>query len=289
MSAMAATFTGPGPKLARVSDLGDPRLDDYRNLRDRDLSRERAAFIVESELPVRVLLERSHYPVRSLLLAEGRLERFEALLARLEREVPVLVAPARLMDQVVGFPIHRGVLAAAGRLPVPAPDALLASLGAGPRLVVALEGLTNHDNVGGVYRNAAAFGADAVLLDARSCDPLYRKAVRVSLGAALFVPWARARSSAALRAALRAAGFANVALTPRRDASDVAELGGALALAPRTALWLGSEGPGLSDETLAEADERVRIDIAAGCDALNVATAAGVALHCYRSARARSW
>ena len=176
------------------------------------------------------------------------------------------------MDRVVGFPIHRGVLAVGQRGAETSPAELLAGLG--PRaLVVGLVGLANHDNVGGVFRNAAAFAADAVLLDETTCDPLYRKAIRVSAGASLLVPFARASSAGALVDALDAAGYETVALSPsgRETLREIA-------FGDRTALVFGAEGRGLPADILART-RSVRVPMAPGCDSLNVATASGIALY----------
>jgi tRNA G18 (ribose-2'-O)-methylase SpoU len=153
-----------------------------------------------------------------------------------------------------------------------APAELLPSLGDG--LVIALAEVNNHDNVGGIFRNAAAFGARAVLLDERSCDPLYRKAIRVSAGAALFVPFARGGTTSEMLRALEHAGYTIVALTPKAtlDIRDVPR-------PPRLALLLGAEGPGLSEESLAAAHVRAKITMAEGFDSLNVAAASAIAMH----------
>jgi len=261
-----------------IEDFDDPRLADYRELREAHL---RDAFIAESEVVLRVLVERSRFRVRSLFIAAPKLERLAPLL----RDVvaPIYVAEQHVLDRVVGFHIHRGVLAAGQREAVPLPDELLATLGDGPRRVVVLESLTNHDNVGGVFRNAAAFGADAVLYDAATCDPLYRKAIRVSVGGSLLVPFARAESSANIFEALRRERFFSVALTPRSDAIELTELC-RRPLPERLALWLGTEGAGLDAASLAAADAAVRIDIDRRFDSLNVATASGIALHAVRRA-----
>jgi len=187
---------------------------------------------------------------------------------------------------VVGFRIHRGILAAGERVPVPSPARLVGELSA-PRRVVMLEALTNHDNVGGVFRNAAAFGADAVLIDAKTCDPLYRKAIRVSVGASLFVPYAQAHSSAENIAALREHGFTLVALSPRADAVDMIDFVSGRDVPQRVALMVGTEGAGLEPASMAAADVVARIDMAPGFDSLNVATASGVALHAFRAAHQR--
>jgi tRNA G18 (ribose-2'-O)-methylase SpoU len=198
------------------------------------------------------------------------------------------VAPPGSMELVGGFNFHRGCLALAAR---PAPPPTLADLaldapglgpgpGQGPKIVLALEAIANADNVGSIFRNAAAFGVHAVILDGRSCDPLYRKATRTSMGATLAVPFAVADEWSAALDTLRRAGYALVALTPAADAIDIADAANAPELAGRRlALLVGSEGAGLDDQTLARADFRVAIRMAAGVDSLNVATATGIALH----------
>jgi tRNA G18 (ribose-2'-O)-methylase SpoU len=264
--------------IVPVHDPADPRVDDYRSLRDRALARNEL-FIAESEVVLRVLGATGRYRLRSVLLAAPKLDRLAPLLARLGPALPVLVAAPGLLDGIVGFHIHRGVLAACERRPVPSAEELLASLAPGPRTVVVLEALTNHDNVGGVFRNAAAFGADGVILDPPSCDPLYRKAIRVSVGGTLTVPYARCASVGAVLGALRAAGFTAVALTPCATASDIRAWRPPADRPERVALLLGTEGTGLSPAVLAAADVRMRIAMAPGIDSLNVAAAAGIALH----------
>ncbi len=242
-------------------------------MRERDLVGREKLFVAEGEVVVRTLLTaaHSHAPV-SLLLAASRVEAQAALLAAAPSGLPVYVAGQRVMDAVVGFPIHRGILALGRRAPPLEPSTLLR--GCGKRgLVVGLVGLGNHDNVGGVFRNAAAFGADAVLLDAGCCDPLYRKAIRVSVGAALRVPFARLTPGVDMLSLLDFMGFEAVALSP----SGRTELG-ALRRAPRTAALFGAEGPGLPAALLARA-RSVRIGMSGGFDSLNVATASGIVLH----------
>ncbi|MCS6898609.1 MAG: RNA methyltransferase [Myxococcales bacterium] len=259
-----------------IERLDDPRLDDYRDVREADRLRRLGILLAEGEVVLRVLLARGRFSIRSLLLARPRAVALAPLLATLPEETLVYVVPQPLMERVVGFPIHRGVLASC-QVGVPLdPVALLASLGPGPRRVVVLEGVVNHDNVGGIFRNCAAFGVDAVLLDAVSCDPLYRKAIRVSVGASLFVPFARCDGIAQQMAALRGAGFSIFALTPSTEALALSDL---TVLPERVALLLGAEGPGLSEAALAGADHQVRIPMAPGFDSLNVATASGIALH----------
>jgi tRNA G18 (ribose-2'-O)-methylase SpoU len=176
------------------------------------------------------------------------------------------------MDAIVGFPIHRGILAVARRPPLPPAEDFLSGLPQNA-LLVGLIGLSNHDNVGGIFRNAAAFGAQGILLDRESCDPLYRKAVRVSVGGALVVPFTRAASADAMVQALQAASFEILALSPsgREILSQVKP-------ARRTALLLGAEGPGLPPDLLART-RTISIPMSGGFDSLNVATTSGIALH----------
>jgi len=254
----------------RIDDPADPRLSDYREVRERDLA-GRDGFIAEGQVVLEKLIRHGRHPLRSVLVADKRVAGLAGLLAELPEEVPVYAAGQAVMDAVVGFPIHRGILAVGERRPVD-PVALLAGL---PKraLVVGLIGIANHDNMGGLFRNAAAFGADAVLLDDSCCDPLYRKAIRVSVGAALTTPFAQASSAENLCKLLSQNEFSIVALSP----------GGGVELADfspsaRTAALFGAEGPGLPRDLL-QAVRSVRIPMARGFDSLNVATASGIVLH----------
>lgn len=256
----------------RIEDPEDPRLEGYRAVRERDLVGRDGAFIAEGVVVLEKLLASGLHPLGSVLIAEQRAGALVPLLAKVPAGVPIYLASQPVMDAVAGFPIHRGVLALGRRRPEPDPGDLLRSLG--PRaLVVAMVGLSNHDNVGGVFRNAAAFGAGAVLLDPGCCDPLYRKAIRVSVGAALTTPFVRLGSGVDLIALLEAAGFVPLALTPAGSVA-LAEL----ARPERAAILLGTEGPGLPPEVLSRA-QGVRIPMAAGFDSLNVAVASGIVLH----------
>lgn len=263
-----------------VSDADDPRIADYRDVRERDLVGRRGLFMAEGEVVLRLLASRldragrtpQGHLLRSLLLSQIQAERLADLIATLPDPLPVHVAEQKVMDQVVGFPIHRGILALGEARPEPDAAALLAGLG--PRaLVVAALGLTNHDNMGGIFRNAAAFGADLVLLDAACCDPLYRKAIRVSVGASLVVPFARRPDAATLIECLEAEGFTVVALSP----AGAMPLG-ALDRPARVAACFGTEGPGLPADVLARL-RTVAIPMAPGFDSLNVATTSGIVLY----------
>ena len=255
-----------------ITDPDDPRIEPYRAVRERDLAGREHLFVAEGEVVLRVLLRQSRFAVESLLLAENRIAGLGDALQGLSPEVPVYAANRAVMDAIVGFPIHRGVLAVARRAPLAPLEALLAEL---PEraLVVGLVGLANHDNVGGIFRNAAAFGAQAVLLDRETCDPLYRKAIRVSVGGTLVVPFTRSPSPDGMVQALQQAGFEVISLSPsgRETLSRVRPH-------PRTALLLGAEGPGLPADLLART-RSVSIPMSGGFDSLNVATTSGIALH----------
>ncbi len=258
-------------EITFIDDPDDPRLADYRQVRERDLVGRGGGFIGEGQVVLEKLVAAGRHPLRSVLVAEKRLGALEGLLAQLASDVAVYAAGQPVMDALVGFHIHRGILASGRRNEADA-GALLAGLPA-KALVVALSAIANHDNMGGIFRNAAAFGADAVLIDDACCDPLYRKAIRVSVGAALTTPFARAGSAAAMVDRLAAAGFEVVTLSPSapmnlRD----------LRPAPRTAVVFGAEGPGLSADILART-RAVGIPMAGGFDSLNVATTSGIVLH----------
>lgn len=270
---------GPMPMVLPVDDSADQRVAGYLNVRDRDLLGREGRFIAEGEVVLRVLLSQSRCAAESLLLSERRVRALAPLLAGMPATVPIYAAPQAVMDRVAGLPVHRGVLALARRPPAPSPEALLGALPS-DAVVLALIGVANHDNVGGLFRNAAAFGAGAVLLDRATCDPLYRKAIRVSVGASLILPFARADDPLDLIAVLGAAGFDLLALSPRGDEplAGVRRQG-------RTALIVGAEGAGLPEAVLART-RTVRIPMAGGFDSLNVATASGIALHHLTACRA---
>jgi tRNA G18 (ribose-2'-O)-methylase SpoU len=262
-------------RIERIDDPADPRVADYRDLADPELRRRRGLFVAEGR-DIALLLLQSRFAAASVLATEPALAHLRArLLSR--PDVRVFVAGAATVRAIAGYRFHRGCLALGERAGDPPAAALVDP--PGPRLLVALEHVTNPDNVGGIFRNARAFGADAVVLSGRCADPLYRKAIRVSTGASLVVPFARLDDWGAGLARLRDAGYTLVALTPDSRAVDIARLGGTPALPARVALLLGAEDHGLSEDTRARADVCVRIPMAAGADSLNVATAAGIALH----------
>ncbi|MFZ5668333.1 MAG: TrmH family RNA methyltransferase [Pseudomonadota bacterium] len=261
------------PTFIPIDDPADPRLEPYRDIRERDLVGRRGLFVAEGETVLRVLAgQRRHRPL-SVLIAEKRRDKLAPVLDALPAETPVYLVGQAALDQVAGFPMHRGVLALAGRAPAADADALLTGLSDGA-LVMALVGIANHDNMGGLFRNAAAFGVDAVLLDPTCCDPLYRKAVRVSVGGVLRVPFATVEGD--LVGLLERRGFTPIALSPAGGTTLAA-----LEPVARPALLLGAEGPGLPDAILARC-RTVSIPMAAGFDSLNVAVAAGIGLHALR-------
>ncbi len=260
------------PELIRIADPLDPRLAAYRDIRERDLVGRQSRFVAEGRVVLNVLFGEGRLEAESLLILENRVAGLDDLLRRVPDHVPVYVAGQAVLDAVAGYHVHRGILAI-GRRPVE-PDLgdFLAALPA-DALVVVLVGVSNHDNVGAIFRNAAAFEADAVLLDATSCDPLYRKAIRVSVGGVLKVPFRRGGSAEEIVAALSARAFDCLALSPR-GASEA----GTLVRRGRQALLLGSEGDGLPDAIMARMST-VRIDMSAAFDNLNVAATSAIVLH----------
>lgn len=260
-----------GPVIT-IAEVADDRLADYRNLRDIDLRRQHEIFIVEGTLAIRQLLL-SRYRLRSLLLTAAKLDELRPALAGVDARSPVYLAETPTMELITGFAFHRGALASAARLAPSEPGPLLAPP---TRLVAVIEDVNDHENLGALFRNAAAFGVDAVLLSPGCADPLYRRSVRVSIGQVLRVPWGRLAPWPGGLEQLKAAGFVLLALTPDPSAPALAELrcsGSAIAL------MVGAEGPGLSSSAVAAADHSARIPMAPGVDSLNVATAAAIAFH----------
>ena len=200
-------------RAVAIDDADDPRIAGFRDIRERDLAGRDGHFVIEGEVVLRTAARGGRFAIDAVLLAQKRVEGFADLIEALPAGTPVYSAGQAVMDAIAGFPIHRGILALGRRAPAPSADALLAAL-SGPAVVVALFGIGNHDNMGGVFRNAAAFGAGAVLLGSDCCDPLYRKAIRVSVGASLVVPFARVADAASLLDLLAARGFETVALSP---------------------------------------------------------------------------
>ena len=258
--------------IVDVDDPADPRLDHFRHLQDADVRPDKRGIVIAEGINVVERMCRSPYRVRGVF---GVPARIEALTDVLPADVPAYRADKWLISQVVGFRVTRGVLAAAERAPEPDVPSLLATA----RRIAIVEALNDFENLGALFRNAAAFGLDAVLLDPRTADPLYRRSVRVSMGHVLGVPFARLPDAWPDSLQLiKDAGFSVLAMTPRGEV-DVVSTRSFIAAQPTSkwAVLLGAEGPGLTDAALAAADLRVSIPMASGVDSLNVATAAAVA------------
>jgi tRNA G18 (ribose-2'-O)-methylase SpoU len=270
-------------RLEPIEQLDDPRISIYRNVKDSALRDARGLFVIESRLCVRRLVSASRFSVCSVLVTETALEALGDTLSQLGEDTPIYVASSNLLEQLVGYNLHRGCIALARRGPERSLDDVLDTP---PRLLVGLEQVANPENVGNVFRNAMAFGADAVLLSRDCADPLYRKAVRVSMGGTLLTPFAYLDGWPEAIERLRAAGFATLALSTEARAIDLAALEVETVANQRIALILGAESEGLAAATLAAVDWKVRIPMASGVDSLNIATAAGIALHhCFRLLR----
>lgn len=254
-----------------ISDPDDARIAAYRHIRERDLVGRDGLFVAEGEVVLRHLLTSPLVRPVSLLLAESRVAGLADLLDQVPHGIPVYAAGQAVIDAIAGFHLHRGILALGTRIATPSAAEVLGKL-PDQALVVALFGIGNHDNMGGLFRNAAAFGADAVLLAADCCDPLYRKAIRVSVGASLITPFGRFGPEDPV-SLLHEYGFHPLALSPagQHELSDVERKG-------RTAVLFGSEGPGL-DASVLEKCTTVRISMRSGFDSLNVATTSGIVLH----------
>ena len=259
----------------RIKSTVDPRVAPFRDVPDAERLRSQGLFVAEGRLIVARILEDPRHRVRAVLVNDASYRKLMTAFARLPGEVPIFVADRRDILDLTGHDLHRGCLALVERPLAASAAAVLASA----ETVVVLEGVSNADNVGGVFRNAAAFGA-SVLLSPTCCDPLYRKAIRTSMGAVLRVPFARLDEWPSALAEVRAVGFTMAALTPREPAEAL----GLFARRPRAGrlAWLvGTEGAGLSDAVEAAADHRVRIPINGAVDSLNVAVAVGIALHAF--------
>ncbi|MGH7390558.1 MAG: TrmH family RNA methyltransferase [Candidatus Rokuibacteriota bacterium] len=265
-----------GPRIGSVEDAQDPCLSDYHALRDRQWRRRAPIFLVESALLVRRLVTESPFRVRSLLVTPAALEGLRDTLERAGAGMEVHVGAPALLRQVLGFEFHRGCLAVAERGPALEAQRLIEPPGA--RTVLVLEAVRDPDNVGALFRDARSFGAEAVLLTPGAGDPLYPKAIRASAGASLTVPFARLPDWPAQVARLREAGYALLALAPAGE-TGLVDLGRTRRVPSRAALLVGGEGEGLGEAARAAADLSVRIAMAPGADSLNVAVAAGIALH----------
>ena len=267
--------------LERITDLRDPRLTDYVALTDVKLRKSqevaRGLYIAESPKVISRAIQAGHEP-RSFLMTEAWLHTLQAEVADYP-DTPVFIMSEQQLEELTGFHLHRGALASMHRpTAVPYQDVITSA-----RTVVVLDGLSDHTNVGAIFRSCASLGADAVLLTDSTADPLYRRAVRVSMGAVLQVPWARIPRWQETGPALKEAGFHIAALGLNDDAVDLGAF--TTQLPDKVALVFGAEGPGLSRQALGAADSVVTIPMDRGVDSLNVATAAAITLWAVRNQR----
>ncbi len=260
-------------RLIQISDSDDERIKDFLSVRERDLVKRNNLFIAEGRVVLNVALNSDRFDIISVLVTQNRLASIEPLLMEANQKAIIYVASQTVMDKIAGFHIHRGILAIGRKRPAPDMPSIMSSLPENA-LIVALQGISNHDNIGSIFRNAAAFGADYVFLDETCCDPLYRKAIRVSVGATLKVPFLQDGTIEHILASLQAAHFEVLALSPS-GTLNIYEV----SRAPRRVLLLGTEGEGLPPHLL-QSLTTARIPIAPDFDSLNVATACGIALSC---------
>lgn len=268
----------------------DPRIEPYRNQRDAwlkashnpnatDQPAKDPLFISEGSLVLQHHIN-SPYPLHSVLIDQSKIKSHAPLLDQVPPEVPIYTAPRQTLDQITGYPIHRGLLAAGHRIPTPPLTQLLNNA----RALVILEDLANHDNLGSVFRSVAALCGTGVpiLLSPQCCDPLYRKALRVSMGHALTIPFTQIQNQSEWITTLTTitnAGYKTLALTPAPDAIDINDLTKNTTPDTKYALLLGAEGPGLTQQAMDASDLRVKIPLASSADSLNISVAAAVALH----------
>ena len=263
--------------LVPIQSLDDPRVDEYRHIGDHEWLLERSLFVAEGRLVVRRLLDLRQWPINSILLSQPAVENLRDVLDR--TDAPIYLVDQELMNDLAGFNIHRGCLAIGRRLGTPTLDRVTA----GPiGRVLVLEGVNNPDNVGGLFRSAAAFGVELVVLGPGCGDPLYRKAIRTSMAASLVVPFVHASQWPGAIRDLRADGFTVIALTPNRAVATIEEI----FPHSKLAILVGSEGSGLTDEAMRAATLRIRIPTTVDVDSLNVTTAASIAMfHCFAESR----
>ena len=259
-------------RLIRIVDPDDPRVAPFRNIRERDLVGRQGRFIAEGRVVLRSLAVSKRFEADAILLLENRVAGLADLLERFNPDIPVLVCGRDVIDQIAGFPMHRGVLAV-GRSVAPATLSDRFSELGDEALVLVCAGISNHDNLGSLFRNASAFCADFVCLDEQCCDPLYRKSIRVSVGTTLTMPYVTGGDVGDIVSDLEDAGFDVLALSPTGQKSvERLEPG------RRTALIVGTEGEGLPADLLKQI-QTIRIAQSPALDSLNVSMAAGIALH----------
>ncbi|MGH9174115.1 MAG: TrmH family RNA methyltransferase [Vicinamibacterales bacterium] len=264
---------GAPPGVIPIAAPDDPRVAEYRLIADPAALLRAGLFVVEGRLVLRRILLLPRFHIRSVLVTQTAFDALADALVQLDSRVPSYVVEPSVMNDLAGFQIHRGCLALAERPRVPLIDEM--NFEAARRLLV-LEGVNNPDNVGGIFRSAAAFGVDAVILGPGCGDPLYRKAIRTSMSGTLQVPFASAGQWPDALTALRQRGFHVLALTPASDAGALEDVPRNL---ERVALLVGTEGHGLSAGALAAVQEKIRIRMPGAADSLNVTVAASIALH----------
>lgn len=288
--------------IISISDITDARLSDYRDIKDQQsaphfveqrgdpASSHPGLFYVEGRVVLHHLV-RSAFVTKSVLASPAQIEACMDDLSLLPATTPIYSVQQSVMEQVAGFDMHRGLMAVAHRRPLPDVRTLLQQWAmvkspAPAPVALVLEDLTNMDNMGGLFRNAAALGCCGVILSSRCCDPLYRKALRVAVGTTLATAWTRCESIPALLNEAHALGYVSAGMTPRGDFT-LTTLSSAVRSKPALVL-IGAEGPGLSDETLAACQHTCRIPMAAGIDSLSAATSGALALYSFIEHR-RSW
>jgi len=257
--------------LIKIHSINDPHIEPYINIRERDLVGRQHHFIAEGRVVIQVLIGTSHI-IESFLFSEKHEEFAHEISPFIDPKIPVYLAEQSVLDNIAGFPLHRGLLALAQKKPSVSASELLSGL-PDQSVILAAIGIANHDNMGGIFRNAAAFGCSAVLLDTTSCDPYYRKAIRVSVGGVLKVPFSSGDQAENIIDELKARKFDIYALSPsgQRELRDI----------PRgrpTAFLLGTEGNGLPDHIL-QSVATVKIPICSDFDSLNVAACSAIALY----------
>jgi tRNA G18 (ribose-2'-O)-methylase SpoU len=259
-----------------ISEADDPRIAAFRDVKERDLTGRQGRFIVEGTVVLRMLaaahVKGDAFEAENILILENRLAGVEDILAQFPAEVPVYVAKASVLDAIVGFHLHRGILALGKRKTSSGMVDTIRQLPASS-LVLAGCGISNHDNLGAMFRNAAAFYADAVFLDATCCDPLYRKSLRVSVGSVLSVPYHRGGGAIEMLETLAAEGFDIWSLSPA-GTTEIRQI----PASRRMALVIGTEGDGLPQAVLSRF-HTARISQSPQLDSLNAGTAAGLALY----------
>ncbi|WP_455473834.1 TrmH family RNA methyltransferase [Bartonella sp. B30(2025)] len=257
--------------ITTIYEADDPRLKDYHNIRERDLVGRQHQFIAEGKVILSALLHSKRFSALSLLTETKRLPGLMPILEATRPTCPIYCVPQKIMDDIAGFHVHRGILGIGRRKTLPSLEFFLQNLPE-KALILVLCGISNHDNMGAIFRNAAAFASDGIIIDKTSCDPLYRKSIRVSAGAALKVPYTQGADITSIIKVLSHANFHFYALSPS----------GSLTLKQakakkQIALILGTEGNGLPLHVLQQS-ESLRIPMAYGFDSLNVATASSLAL-----------